>query len=75
MRVEICYKVVKTASVEVDDSYKEMVDDINAWVELIEPFSKTVIRKIREIENDSSLDSNNIVEVLDAETGEVICEN
>lgn len=75
MRVEICYEVVKTANVEVDDRYKEMVNDDNAWNKLIVPFSETVVRKIREIENDTSLDNNNIFGVFDPETGDAIYEN
>ena len=75
MRIEIYYEVKKTASVEVDDSYKEMVNDDDTWDELIKLFSETVVRKIREIENNTSLDNNNIFGVFDAETGDVIYEN
>lgn len=75
MRIEICYEVVKTASVEVDDSYKEMVNNDNTWDKLIKPFSETVVRKIREIENDTSLNNDNIFGVFDAETGDAIYEN
>ena len=75
MRVEICYQIIKKASVEVDDSYKEMVKDDNAWDKFIGSFSETVVRKIREIENDVSRDNDNIFGVFDAETGDAIYEN
>lgn len=75
MRIEICYEMVKTASVEVDDSYKEMISDVNAWNKLIEPLSETVVKKIREIEGDASLDNDNVFGVFEAETGSVIYEN
>jgi hypothetical protein len=75
MKVEICYNVLKTAKVEVDDSYREMIYDEDEWDKLIRPLSETVVEKIREIEGDASLYEDSILGVFDAETGEVIYEN
>lgn len=75
MTVEICYEALKTVKVEVDDNYKEMVNNDDAWNKLIGSFSEIVVKKIREIEDDASFDNDNILGVFEAETGDVIYEN
>ena len=75
MIIEICYNVLKTTKVEVDDNYREMIYDEDEWDKLIRPLSETVVEKIREIEGDASIYDDNILGVFDAKTGEVIYEN
>lgn len=75
MTIEICYNVLKTAKVEVDDNYREMIYDEDEWSKLMRPLSETVVEKIREIEGDTSIYDDSILGVFDAKTGEVIYEN
>lgn len=75
MTIEICYNVLKTAKVEVDDSYREMIYDEDEWNKLIRPLSEKALKTIKGIEGDASVDEDSILGVFDAETGEVIYEN
>lgn len=75
MKIEIVYRALKTAEIEVDDNYKVMLNDDKAWDELIGSLSETVLKKIQEIEDDYDLNNDDIFGVSDVETDEIIYEN
>lgn len=75
MKIEIVYKALKTTEIEVDDKYKAMLNDDKAWEELIDSLSETVLKKIREIEDNHYFDEDDILGVSDVETDETIYEN
>ena len=72
MQIEISYKTQKTIKIEVDDKYKKMLDNDEAWGCLVEPLSDTIVNKIRQIENNKNIYDNNVLEVWDVETDSLI---
>ena len=75
MTLEVNYTALKTAKIEVDDNYKTMLNNDKAWSELIGSLSETVLKKVREIEDDYYINQDDILGVSDVETDEVIYEN
>ena len=75
MTLEVNYTALKTVKIEVDDNYKTMLNNDKAWNTLIGSLSETVLKKVREIEDDYYINQNDILGVSDVETDEVIYEN
>lgn len=74
MKIEIVYRPIRTAEIEVDDKYKTMLNDDKAWYELISPLSETVVKEIQKIESDYCLNDDDILSISDVETDEIIDE-